>query len=50
MDLSRLTDSELELLERLLAKASGAFHGEISPPFRVEFVDGNTETNADDAH
>jgi hypothetical protein len=46
MDLSKLNDDELKLLERILAKASGLFEGEIAPPFRVEFVDGKTETNA----
>jgi hypothetical protein len=37
-DLSRLTDSELELLGRLLLKAAGEFDGDVIPPFRIERV------------
>ena len=48
MDLSLLTDSELELLEKLIAKAEGKFEGKIIAPFIVEFVDaGPIESNAD---
>ena len=50
IDLSKLNDEEIKLFERLLAKAMGQFEGEVAPPFRVEFINGNTETNADDAH
>jgi hypothetical protein len=39
MDLSLLTDSEIELLEKLIAKAEGRFLGKIIPAFIVEFVD-----------
>jgi hypothetical protein len=46
MDLSKLNDEEIALLERLLEKAMGQFEGEVAPPFRVEFVNGKTETNA----
>jgi hypothetical protein len=40
-DLSKLTDDELELLEKLLAKAAGEFEGDAVPTFRIErvFVD-----------
>jgi hypothetical protein len=43
MDLSKLTDDEIELLERLLSKAAGEIVGDV-PSFRIErvFVDGNT--------
>ena len=48
-DLSRLTEAELELLEKLIAKAEGKFEGRIIPPFIVEFVDaGPIESNADE--
>jgi hypothetical protein len=45
MDLSKLTDEEIELLERLLLKAAGEFVGDVTPPFRIEFVD-RVESNA----
>jgi hypothetical protein len=48
MDLSKLADGELKLLERLLEKAKGQFEGEICPV--VEFVDCKSETNDDDAN
>ena len=38
-DFSRLSDEELELLERMLLKAAGEFTGDVVPPFRIEFVD-----------
>jgi hypothetical protein len=38
MDLSLLTDSDVELLEKLIAKAEGNFEGRIIPPFIVEFI------------
>ena len=38
MDLSRLSDDELKLLERLLSKAAGLFHGDVDVPFRIELV------------
>jgi hypothetical protein len=37
-DLSRLSDDEIALLERILKKAAGGFEGEITPPFKIEFV------------
>ena len=43
MDLSLLTDSEVELLEKLIAKAEGNFEGRIIPPFIVEFVEAATD-------
>jgi hypothetical protein len=46
MDLSKLNDEEIALLERLLSKASGQFEGDVAPPFRVEFVNSNIETDA----
>jgi hypothetical protein len=39
VDLSKLTDDERELLEKLIAKAEGRFLGKIIPAFIVEFVD-----------
>ena len=49
MDLSKLTDNERELLEKLIAKAEGRFLGKIIAPFIVEFVDaGPIESNADE--
>jgi hypothetical protein len=48
-DLSRLTDDELELLEKLIAKAEGRFLGRIIPALVVEYVDaGPIESNADE--
>jgi hypothetical protein len=49
-DLSRLTDEELALLERLLSKAAGEIVGDVIPQFRVmrEFVD--TAEPTDDAN
>jgi hypothetical protein len=38
MDLSKLTDEEIKLLERLMLKAAGELVGDVAPPFRVEFV------------
>jgi len=38
MDLSLLTESELELLGKLLAKSAGLFDGEVVPPFRIERI------------
>jgi hypothetical protein len=47
LDLSKLNDDKLELLERLLKKAAGEFDGDVAPRFRVEFVNRNTiESNA----
>ena len=46
LDFSKLNDDELKLLERLLSKAIGQFDGEVAPPFRVEFVNSNIETDA----
>jgi hypothetical protein len=47
LDLSKLNDDKLELLERLLKKATGEFDGDVAPPFRVEFDNRNTiESNA----
>jgi hypothetical protein len=43
LDLSKLNDDELELLERLLSKAAGQFDGEV---VRIEFVNGNTAAEA----
>jgi len=41
-DLTKLSNDEFDLLERLLAKAAGAHSAEIvppeTPPFRIEFV------------
>ena len=37
-DLSRLSDDELALLERILKKAAGGFEGDVCPPFRIEFI------------
>ncbi|HWY87090.1 MAG TPA: hypothetical protein VNX28_10215 [Gemmataceae bacterium] len=37
-DLSRLSDDEIALLERILKKAAGGFEGEITP-FKIEFVE-----------
>jgi hypothetical protein len=49
MDLSLLTDSELELLEKLIAKAEGRFLGKIIPAFIVEFVEARQiESNANE--
>ena len=50
-DLSKLTDDELELLEKLLAKAAGEFEGDAVPTFRVvrEFVD-TAEPTSDANH
>jgi hypothetical protein len=42
------TDSERELLEKLLAKARGEFDGRIIAPFIVEFVDAGPISNADE--
>jgi hypothetical protein len=38
MDLSLLTESELELLGKLLAKSAGLFDGDVIPQFRIERV------------
>ena len=39
-DLSRLSDDEIALLERILKKAAGELEGEITPPpFKIEFVE-----------
>jgi hypothetical protein len=38
VDLSRLTDDERELLDKLIAKAEGRFPNKIIPPFIVGFV------------
>ena len=38
MDLKKLNDDELELLERLLEKAAGKLVGDVVPPFRIEFM------------
>ena len=49
MDLSLLTASEIELIEKLIAKAEGRFLGKIIAPFIVEFVDaGPIESNDDE--
>jgi len=37
-DLSRLSDDEIALLERILKKASGELEGDVCPPFRIEFI------------
>jgi hypothetical protein len=51
-DLSRLSDEEFGLLEKLLKKASGELEGEIiTPSFKIEFVERGQimiESNADD--
>jgi hypothetical protein len=39
MDLSLLTDSEIELLDRLLSKAAGQFEGDVVPAFKIEFLE-----------
>ena len=39
MDLSKLTDNERELLEKMIANAEGRFLGKIIPAFIVEFSD-----------
>jgi hypothetical protein len=38
MDLKRLSDHELELLGKLLAKSAGLFEGDVDVPFRIELV------------
>ena len=43
VDLSRLTDDELALLEKLIAKAEGKCEGRIIPPFIVEFVEAEAD-------
>jgi hypothetical protein len=45
-DLSKLDDAELRLLEQLLKKAAGEFEGDVIPPFRIEFI--NRQSNAAD--
>jgi len=39
VDLSKLNDDELALLERLIAKAEGRFAGDKNPAFKIEFVE-----------
>jgi hypothetical protein len=48
MDLTRLNDDELKLLERILKKAAGEIVGDVVPQFRVvrDFVD-TAEPTAD---
>jgi hypothetical protein len=48
VDLSRLSDDELKLLERLLSKAAGLFHGDVDIPFRIELVRQIVDPNAAD--
>jgi hypothetical protein len=48
VDLSRLSDDELKLLERLLSKAAGLFHGDVDVPFRIELVRQIVDPNADE--
>jgi hypothetical protein len=43
VDLSRLDDDELALLEKLIAKAEGKCEGRIIPPFIVEFVEAEAD-------
>jgi hypothetical protein len=50
VDLSRLDDSELALLERLLLKASGQLDGDVIPQFRIERVFVDTGEPTDDAN
>jgi hypothetical protein len=38
MDLSKLNDEEIKLLERLLLKAAGELFGDVVPAFKIEFV------------
>jgi hypothetical protein len=48
MDLKRLSDDELELLGKLLAKSAGLFDGEVAVPFRIELVRQIVDPNASD--
>jgi hypothetical protein len=49
-DLSRLSAEELALFEKLLLKIAGEFTGDVAPPFRIEFINRNSETNSAVAH
>ena len=50
MDLSKLNDEEIKLLERLMLKAAGQLDGAVVAPFVVEFINGNTIENDTDAN
>jgi hypothetical protein len=52
MDLSKLTDSEIELLEKLIAKAKaeGEFEGEVVPTLRIEHVVVDSSEKAAEWH
>jgi hypothetical protein len=46
MDLSKLNDEEIKLLEQLMLKATGELVGDVVPAFKIEFVRQIIDSNA----